>query len=327
VLVVTASLWAMASGTVADRAARGISDRLGLYFLQPLLSEIFLLFLVVLGFALLDWIATRGGSIAAMLALPRRAGWQREWGIGAAAGWGMALLAILPTLLTGHLYSRLASSSKVFVLVPLSFVTLLVGTLVEELVFRGYPFRRLVQAIGPTWASLIWSAVFAFVLLRQNGARNPGTALLVEFLFGLVLAMSYLRTYALWMPWGLHFAYRAVVALVIGLPAAGHQEFAAVTDTYANGPRTLTGGEFGPDAAWLTLLVMLLAFAVVFRLTRWYAWEYTHPPIVPGGYEVTVAPPQAHVEMERQGAVAAPALVQILPITPQSRSVTENETP
>jgi len=87
---------------------------------------------------------------------------------------------------------------------------------------------------------------------------------------------------------------------------------------YATGPRWLSGGAFGLDAALPTALVMLAGMIVLYRATRDYAWKYTHPPIVAAGYEVTVAPPAAHVAMEK---AAAPApLVQILPSTPQSRS-------
>ena len=326
VLMGTALLWTVASGTIADRAAHGILARLGLYQLQPLLSEFFLIFLIVLGFALLDWIATRGSSVASIIALPRRIGWPREWGLGAAAGWGMAIAAVLPILLTGRLLSELPHGPA-SVLVPrvvsvvLATLTLALMTLGQELVFRGYPFRRLVQAIGPSWASVVMSFIFALVQLRQNAALNPGTALLVEWAFGLILAMAYLRTHALWLGWGVHFSYRAVTAILLGLPAAGHIEFASIVDSGARGPVWLTGGPFGPDAAFVTFLVMIAAFAVVFRLTRWYAWEYTHAPIVSGGYEVTVAPPKAHVDMERQAAAAPPPLVQILPSTPQGRTV------
>jgi hypothetical protein len=65
---------------------------------------------------------------------------------------------------------------------------------------------------------------------------------------------------------------------------------------------------------------------VLVRVTGDYAWEYTHPPIVAGGYDVTVAPPAAHLAME-QAAQTAPApagLVQIQPLTPQGASPAEH---
>jgi hypothetical protein len=138
----------------------------------------------------------------------------------------------------------------------------------------------------------------------------------------LLLAMAWLRTHALWVGWGLHFAYRVVMAVVLGLPIAGRAEFGSPTEMYATGPRWLSGGAFGLDGAALTGLLMLGGMAVLYRATRNYAWDYTFAPIVPAGYEVTVAPPAAHVAMEK-AAPPPPALVQIMPTTPQTRSVIE----
>jgi len=163
------------------------------------------------------------------------------------------------------------------------------------------------------------SVLFAALVVQANPPRNTLMAMVDCTLFALLLAMAWLRTHALWLGWGLLFAYRAVTAIVLGLPIAGRSEFGSPTDMYASGPRWLTGGAFGLDAALLTGVVMLGGMIVLYRATRDYAWQYTHPPIVAGGYEVTVAPPAAHVAMEK--AAPPPPLVQILPSTPQTRSV------
>ena len=196
---------------------------------------------------------------------------------------------------------------------------LLVLSLAEEVIFRGYAFRRLGAAIGPAWAAVAISLLFGTLLVQANPPHNTLVALVDCTLFGLLLAIAWMRTHALWLGWGLHFAYRAVAAVVLGLPIAGHGEFGSPTEMYASGPRWLSGGAFGLDAAFLTGVAMLGAIVVLYRATRDYAWKYTHPPIVAGGYEVTVAPPAAHAAME--AAAPPPPLVQILPSTPQSRSV------
>ena len=73
-----------------------------------------------------------------------------------------------------------------------------------------------------------------------------------------------------------------------------------------------TVGVYGPDGALFTAIVFFVAMAVVYRVTRNYAWTYTHPLIVPAGYPMDVPPPPAHTAME-QAAVAKPTLVQIAP--------------
>jgi hypothetical protein len=119
------------------------------------------------------------------------------------------------------------------------------------------------------------------------------------------------------------------MGLLFGLPISGITSFSTVIQTRAIGPLWLTGGDYGPEGALLTIFVLLAAIAVLVRLTRDYAWEYTHPPIIAAGYAVEAAPPAEHVAMEQQArpAPAGASLVQILPSTPQSRSVSDDPNP
>ncbi len=315
-LCVVALAWAGAADILASKSAQGLSVRFHLGSLDSLLSALFLLFLVVVGFHMLDWIATRGRFEQEILPLPRRATAAAEWGVGTAVGWGTALVAVLPLLLSGHMHARLNLQASGLVTILIALATLLVASLAEEAIFRGFPFRRLIEAVGPTWATLLLSLLFALVLVLADPPRSLAIALVDETLFGVVLAMAWLRTHALWTGWGLHFAYRVLAAIVFGLPIAGRGVFGSLTDTFATGPRWLTGGAFGLDAALLTAFVLLAGMVALYRATRQYAWEYTFPQLQPGGYEVTVAPPPAHAAMEK--AAPPPPLVQILPSTPRS---------
>jgi membrane protease YdiL (CAAX protease family) len=232
--------------------------------------------------------------------------------------------AVLPLLLSGHLHGHLMWQRSSAVAILLALGTLLCVTLAEEIFFRGYAYRRLSDAVGESWAAMAMSVVFAGSMMIAHRPLNSTMALIDGTLLGLLLTMAYLRTHALWVGWGLHFAYRAVAAVLLGLPIAGHGEFGSIIDVYASGPRWLSGGAFGLDAALFTAVVMCVGMAVLYRVTKDYAWEYTHAPIIAGGYEVVVAPPAAHVAMEREAAAAAPLLVQIMPTTPQTRSVEDD---
>ena len=312
-------LWVMAACSVAGRAAAGIGGRFGLVGGETLLSGCFLCFLLVVGFQVLDWIATRGRRAGEALGLPLRRGWAGEFGLGAAIGWGLALVSVLPVLLTLNLHGRLLPGVRSWEAALVAVASLAVLTLACELIARGYAFRRLVAALGPTAASG-WMAVgFAVVMVWSAAPRHPLVGLVAGTVLGLLLAMAALRTEALWVGWGLGFTYRAVIALALGLPVVGRSDFSSLVDGYTTGPRWLTGGDYGLDGALLTVAVLLAGMAIVFRATREYAWVYTYRPIVAAGYEVAVAPPAAHTAMEREAA--APALVQILASTPQTRSV------
>ena len=324
-LFVAAMLWAAAASIAAGRAAAGIAGTLRLTYGQNLLEALFLLFLAIVGFRALDFVATRGAHRSEMLTLPKRKTAGREWGSGFAVGWGLCLATVLPALLVGDFHAVLNHGVGVAPGIVAAVLTLAVAALAEEVIFRGYPFKRLVKGMGPAWASVVMSAVFALVLVYENPPRNVGWALLDAFLFGVVLAMCYLRTHGLWVGWGLHFGYRVMMAVVLGLPIVGRSDFGSLMDGNASGPRWLSGGTFGLDGAGWTAVVMLAGMAVVYRVTKDWAWAYTLPEIVPAGYEVVVAPPAAHVAMEK--AVAPPPLVQILPVTPQSFSVRDEVGP
>ncbi len=320
-LFVTAMAWAAAANVIAERAAAGIAVRFQLGMAESLLENLFLLFLAVVGFRALDWIATRSRYSDQALPLPKRAGWQVEWAVGVAIGWGLCLAVVLPVLLSGHLHAQFVWNSNTAIALLVSTASVLAGTLALEVVFHGYAFRRLIDSVGPSWAAVMISVLFSVLVIAANTPRNAMLGLIDCTMFGLLLAMAWLRTYGLWLGWGLHFGYRAVMALALGLPVAGRAEFGSPTDMYTSGPRWLTGGAFGLDAAFLTFFVMLGGMAMLYRATREYAWHYTAPTLESAGYEVVVAPPAAHVAMEK--AASPPSLVQILPTTSQARSVVE----
>ena len=233
-----------------------------------------------------------------------------------ALGWAICLASLLPILLSSNLHSRITWSRQSVSGIATSVVTLLLVVLAQEVIFRGYALRRLSAAIGNSAASLLLSFAFAVSLVQSAQPERVLLPLLNLTLLGLLLSFAWGRTHALWLGWGLHFAYRAVAAVILGLPVAGHLEFGSVVDSFTSGPTWLSGGSFGLAGAIPTGLLLLCGMAVLSRVTRDYAWSYTHRPIVAAGYEVTVAPPAAHTAMERAAVATAPALVQILPAGP-----------
>jgi len=92
-LFLTSVAWFLAADTVAGHAARGLSRRFSLDGARPLLTSVFLLFLLALGFSLLQTIAKRRSPVRDVLGLPKRPTARREWQLGAALGWGMVVVA------------------------------------------------------------------------------------------------------------------------------------------------------------------------------------------------------------------------------------------
>jgi uncharacterized protein len=321
-LFFTSVFWFLAADVVAGRAARGLSEHFSLGPIRPLLTSIFLLFLLAVGFTVLQTITGHRSPLRDILGLPRRATAAREWSLGAALGWGLAVFAILPMALARTLNVHLWTQPKAFGLLLLNLLTLAVAALAEEAAFRGYPFRRLIEAIGPTGATIVLSLLFGIAHLFNPGATGAST--LVTVLAGLLLSLAWLRTHGLWLGWGFHFAWNASIAILFGLPISGITDFASVVQTRTFGQFWLTGGDYGPEGAAFTVIVLLLGIAILVRITRDYAWHYTWTPIVGAGYPMDAPPPAAHVAMEQQARPAPPPpLVQILPAAPPPPPIEE----
>jgi len=332
-LFVTSVAWFLAADSVAARAARGLSERFSLDAARPLLTSIFLLFLLAIGFSILHAISnqrsSQHSSLREVLGLPARPSARREWELGAALGWGLVVLAVLPMAIAGTLRIHLWTQPRAFGLLVLNLVTLAVAALAEEVAFRGYPYRRLIESIGPVAATIGMTLLFALGHVLNPGANWTST--LVTMLAGLLLSVAWLRTHGLWLGWGFHFAWNASIGILFGLPISGINDFASVLQTRAVGQPWLTGGDYGPEGAAFTAIVLLAGIALLVRITRDYAWDYTYVPIVAAGYPMDAPPPAAHVAMEQMAqqvrSAVPPSLVQILPSTPQTRSVGDEPKP
>jgi hypothetical protein len=291
---------------------------------STLIDAALLLLLVVCGLALLRRIERRLAPLRVTLGLPRRATSRAEWATGAAIGWGLGVAAVLPMALARTLNTQLWMAPRAFLLFGLSLLTLALLTLAHTLAIYGYGFQRLIDATGPARATLVLVAVVTVVhaVVPAPYGTPEGTRVLVDILMTLLLCLCWLRTHAVWLAWGLHFAWGAAIAVLFGLPIVGQVSFGSVVDTRAAGSAWLTGGDYGPAAALFTIFFFLAAIPILVHATSDYAWKYTHPPLIPGGYDVTIAPPAAHAAMEQAAesaqAVSPASLVQIQPSPAQS---------
>jgi hypothetical protein len=188
--------------------------------------------------------------------------------------------------------------------------------LAEEIAFRGYGFQRFEQAMGPAGAALGFAAFYAIVQAQAPGANRASVG--VSVALGLVLSTAYLRTRALWLSWGLNFAWKASRALIFGLALSGVNSHSPVVQGDPMGPFWLTGGGYGLDGSWVAFVALLVALPVVYRVTRELDYRYNAPVIVPAGIPVDLdaAARRQHEAATRTAEPAAPGLVQILPALP-----------
>ena len=202
-----------------------------------------------------------------------------------------------------------------FGLLCIDLLLLLIAALAEEVMFRGYPFQRLIQAVGPTFATILASLFFASLHTFNPSAGRA--SFFVTMVGSWLLSIAYLRTRALWVSWGWHFAWNASMCLLFGLPVSGITEYSPVIQSNTVGPSWMTGGNYGPEASTVTALVLLVGLFVVYRATRGYAYLYAQPVIVAAGMPVDLDAMSSklapHHAAESAVAPAGSSLVQIIP--------------
>ena len=224
--------------------------------------------LVVSLFGIYRWLLTVADQVeqgrTALLGFPLAPGWSRQLAAGCLLGSILTSLAVLPIAIWGTLALNIHVNLLHTVARACSaLVVLAFGALAEEMMFRGYPFQRLEEAIGPFGAVAVFSVLFGIVHLTNPGASAFG--LVNTVLIGIVLSVAYLRTRALWLPWGLHFAWNAMLGLVYGLPVSGLRLFNVVVHSTAKGPLWLTGGNYGIEASAPGVIAVVVGLIVVWR--------------------------------------------------------------
>jgi CAAX protease family protein len=260
---VVSTLFSVLAFLVAEYAAGVIAGDHALLF-----ETIFRPLLALLLMALFVWMLTAADHVeahpVAALGLPRAKGWLKQFTLGCLLGFGLTVLAIVPLEIWGHTSTRFRLSLHTLPRFGAVLLILLVGALAEELVFRGYPFQHLEQGIGAIGAIAVFSVMFGAVHLANPGASLWG--LINTILIGVLLSLAYLRTRALWLPWGIHFGWNFALGALFGLPVSGLRLFNVVARTAVSGPIWLTGGSYGVEASATAVVIILAGIVAVWRL-------------------------------------------------------------
>jgi membrane protease YdiL (CAAX protease family) len=208
----------------------------------------------------------------------------RELGSGLVAGVVLVEAAIVCEWATGLVtiqYSDALSFPVGWSLVSATLV-LVVGAAAEELLFRGYPFQRLVEGTGGLSAIAISSLLFGWLHVGNPSATT--LSVINTMLAGILLSVAYLRTRALWFPIGIHFAWNWSMALS-GFPVSGinvvDMPWRAIPSSSAI---WLHGGDYGPEGGVIATSVLLVGIAwLVIRMPKDAGEESALPPAAAAG--------------------------------------------
>jgi membrane protease YdiL (CAAX protease family) len=263
VSLMTIVLAAVLSGTLASLAPKQAVHGHAPEFL---FSTAFLLALLGGFSALLYLLDRERGYVLGAMGLKVDRAALRDGLTGTALGTGMVAVSVGFMAVVGrvefHWIGR--GPGVALMILAVAYITM-VAAMNEEMIFRGYPFQRLVEGIGPAGAIVLLSVLFGALHLGNPHVSLWGFLNTIEV--GALFAVAYLRTRSLWMPWGIHFGWNFTLGLGFGLPVSGLNDFAVAVQGTAVGPVWLTGGGYGIEASLTGSLVIVLAFFVLLRLT------------------------------------------------------------
>jgi membrane protease YdiL (CAAX protease family) len=175
---------------------------------------------------------------------------------------GMSLGALMAAIAVALAFAFDGAQVQVFfdwgfwlsVSLPLA-IGLVLAALGEELIFRGYPLRRLAEGIGALPAMLLIAAGFALAHLANPNVSK--LALLNIFLAGVWLSFAFFSTGGMLFAWGAHFGWNAALAIAFDAPVSGHSfEVPMVEYTPGRHP-WVDGGVFGPEGGIVTTIVLV----------------------------------------------------------------------
>lgn len=132
----------------------------------------------------------------------------------------------------------------------------------EEIMFCGLLFRLSAKILG-TWGALLFTAILFGAAHAANPGATVGSSLAIALEAGILLGAAYAATTRLWLPIGLHIGWNFTEGSLFGMSVSGGTMSGGLLQRSLNGPRVFTGGEFGPEAS-IVAVVVCLAAAVYF---------------------------------------------------------------
>lgn len=193
--------------------------------------------------------------------------WLKELFMGLVIGAALMGLQVLILTIFGYIHWQANVFSYSTILS--GFAIFLLAAIVEELLFRGFIFQRLIQAFGKWAAQLIIAALFLVTHIN-----NPGMTGIVKtfasiniFIASVLFGMAYIKTKSLAMPLGLHFMANYMQGTVLGFAVSGGKDPSLLKPIFDNAPIWLSGGDFGIVAS-IGGLCFVILISISFYL--WY---------------------------------------------------------
>ena len=131
----------------------------------------------------------------------------------------------------------------------------------EEVVFRGYMLKNLLESFNP-YLALFISSIF-FSLIHGSNPNVTTLGLCNIFLAGFFLGASYVFTKNLWFPIALHFSWNFFQSM-FGFKVSGLDSYSIIEFTIPEN-NMLNGGEFGFESSYLSIIILILGIFIIWN--------------------------------------------------------------
>lgn len=207
--------------------------------------------------------------------------WLKHLMVGSALGGMQVAIIVALMVLTGAVQFQWDNSVVLSVLL-MGFYTLFFAALLEEILFRGFVFQRLIDGIGFWPAQITLASLFSIGHI-SNPEVNQDTIIFATLdiaLASILYGIAYIKTKSLALPLGLHFGWNWSLGNIFGFEVSGYAHQGILQPILLEKPAWLTGGGFGPEA---TIYAVLIDVIFILVLWRWQSnpIEETPSPLMP----------------------------------------------
>jgi len=192
--------------------------------------------------------------------------WWQQLLFGTAAG--MAMMGVIALLMWSFSAATFGINPKFQAAdLALGAYLLLLAAALEELLYRGFIFQRLLDGLGVWPTQLLFAAIFAAGHWDNPGLEGSAkvVAMLDLALASLLFGLAYLKTRSLALPLGLHFGWNWAQGYLLGFQVSGYEHNGWLLPQLQAKADWLTGGSFGAEASVFALLVDCLALWLLWR--------------------------------------------------------------
>ena len=192
--------------------------------------------------------------------------WFKEIVWGTLLGIGMLLAVVGIICVTGGVRFELNPARSAGALLTGLYIFLF-AALLEETLFRGFIFQRLLDGVGVWPAQIVLATLFAVAHWGSPGMQGATeiVAFTDIFLAAVMLGLAYLRTRSLALPIGLHLGWNWTQGHVLGFGVSGYDFAGWLKPIFQGQAEWLTGGAFGPESSIFSPLVSLLMILLLWR--------------------------------------------------------------